>query len=739
MEADLSGRPAGFTLPFVISTSYVMNVQAKPLIALVLGAVLFMNVSCDGGGAEFGGMKLAPMDTTGSLQSAAEFPVGVGISADSMLSSSAYASTVRNQFDQVTMEYAMKQAPIVQSDGSFDYSYADEVIQFSQDSDLDVYGHTLIWHSNNTGDYLRSLVSGGSGDDFGPNVLPNGGFENGSGDSFDSWVVYNDEDATFSVATDEVHSGERALKIENTAPHPDEPWRVQIVNEGVPMEVGAEYEVSFWIKAEQEGGSGRLSTDQNQYQGDFNTSTSWIPITWTITAQASATNIALDMGYVANTYYVDDVRVRKVGGGEEGPPNVLDNGDFEAWEGAAPDGWTVLNNSNGSFSKATSSSNVHGGSNALQATVDETAENYNLQIQSPEFSTTEGDTYEVRFWIKGSTDGVQHQVEWRHTGTEYTGDQDTPTSYAPMTYSFTANSGSASIAFDLGASPPSETYIDDVTVTNSSEGTGEDDDTAVQDSMAVAGFMQDYITSTVSHYADYDLVGWDVVNEPLQDGTGSLRTDNSPGTPTEGGTFYWAKYLGAPAISNREAIGESYIANAFRYAEEADPDVPLFINDYNLESDATKRDSMVALVNALLENDVPIDGIGTQMHIDLNTSHAGIDQMFRDLASTGLMVKVTELDVRINPDDVSSFEPTPTMLSYQQVMYHYVVWSYLQNVPEKQRAGITVWNLTDSDSWLVQNQGYNDYPTLFNDAYEKKPAFSGFLRGLKGMAPNADE
>ena len=42
-------------------------------------------------------------------------------------------------------------------------------------------------------------------------------------------------------------------------------------------------------------------------------------------------------------------------------------------------------------------------------------------------------------------------------------------------------------------------------------------------------------------------------------------------------------------------IGDDYIAKAFQYAHEADPQAQLTYNDYNLENEA-KRDGAIALV-----------------------------------------------------------------------------------------------------------------------------------------------
>src|SRR5688572_21375707 len=178
-------------------------------------------------------------------------------------------------------------------------------------------------------------------------------------------------------------------------------------------------------------------------------------------------------------------------------------------------------------------------------------------------------------------------------------------------------------------------------------------------------------------------------------------------------------------------LGRSYIANAFRKANLADPNALLFLNDYNLEHSPVKADSLVKMVNELKTQGVPIHGIGTQMHININTSNASIDNMFTKLAATGLQIHVSELDIRINPNNTAGFTATPALLEEQAAKYRYVAQSYKNNVPASQRFGITVWNVTDADSWIVTSLNNIDFPTLWDRNYIKKPAFSQFVAGLK--------
>jgi endo-1,4-beta-xylanase len=175
-------------------------------------------------------------------------------------------------------------------------------------------------------------------------------------------------------------------------------------------------------------------------------------------------------------------------------------------------------------------------------------------------------------------------------------------------------------------------------------------------------------------------------------------------------------------------MGRDFALKAFLYAREADPAADLYINDYGLESSNAKLDSTIAYVNELKAKGAKINGIGTQMHINWNTSRAGIDNMMQKLAATGLKVRVSELDVRAVMTSAAG-TLTPQLSSYQAEMYKYVVQSYIKHVPTAQRAGITVWGVNDRNSWL--SNGGKEFPLLYDDNYQKKPAYGAFLMGLK--------
>ncbi len=411
------------------------------------------------------------------------------------------------------------------------------------------------------------------------------------------------------------------------------------------------------------------------------------------------------------------------GGGAGGGTNLLTNGDFETRSGGAPSGWSIYNQTNGSFSQGTGGANVESGTYSLQVNVTSAGQAYNTQIVSSSFTTISSHQYLVSFYVRAAASGGLWQLEAPY-GVNYTGTQTAPTTFTEETYTFTASGSSASIAFDMGAAAGTY-YIDNVSVVDQTASGGQVSSGAAAE--ALDSVLKLWImgpNGIVTRYAGR-VKYWDVVNEPMSDGSGALRTSATTQIPTPrpADWFFWADYLGRAGA-----------AHAFEYAHQADPNALLFVNDYNLETNTAKLDSLIAYVAELQADGAHIDGIGTEMHIAYNTSQTGIDAAFQALAATGLKVKISELDIRINPSNVANFASMPvdtTLLTEQANMYHYVVSSYIRNVPASQRFAITVWGIDDKHSWY-NTPALVDFPLLWDSNFVKKSAYAGVLEALQG-------
>ncbi len=232
--------------------------------------------------------------------------------------------------------------------------------------------------------------------------------------------------------------------------------------------------------------------------------------------------------------------------------------------------------------------------------------------------------------------------------------------------------------------------------------------------------MHDHISRVVGRYRG-KINSWDVVNEALNE-DGSMRQSS------------WMKI-----------IGEDYIVKAFQYAHEADPQVQLVYNDYNLENSA-KRKGAIALVKKLQAAGIPIAAVGNQGHLHLDGSSAEAEEAtITDLAAAGVKVALTELDIDVLPSawgqtaDVSlNIQKNPKLNPYpdglpdtvqQALAKRYadifaVYWKHRDVVNR-----VTLWGVADGQSWLNDwpVRGRTSYPLLFDRNGQPKPAFQAVL------------
>ncbi|WP_299129099.1 endo-1,4-beta-xylanase [uncultured Winogradskyella sp.] len=216
--------------------------------------------------------------------------------------------------------------------------------------------------------------------------------------------------------------------------------------------------------------------------------------------------------------------------------------------------------------------------------------------------------------------------------------------------------------------------------------------------------IEDYITTVVTRYSG-TIRSWDVVNEAIEDNTGALRNS----------VF-------------RTRMGDDYIAKCYQFARNADPNILLFYNDYNITFDTNKQATMFSIVDDLMAQGL-IDGVGAQMHIDIYFPSASqIQSVVNGTVSRGLKMHFSELDVRVNPgNDISQL--TEARAIEQRNKVREVVEIY-DAIPNQNKFALTVWGLRDSETWLVDFWGQPDWPLLYNNDFTTKPAHDGFIEAL---------
>jgi endo-1,4-beta-xylanase len=234
--------------------------------------------------------------------------------------------------------------------------------------------------------------------------------------------------------------------------------------------------------------------------------------------------------------------------------------------------------------------------------------------------------------------------------------------------------------------------------------------------------LKEHITQTVGRYKG-KIYAWDVVNEAIDNANPSIGYRQT----------LWYKIC-----------GDEFIAKAFQWAHEADPDAVLFYNEYNTEN-PVKRQKTYEMLKKMLDQGVPINGVGIQAHWNIGgprhvgqlnqpgegdfeiqgSSEDAIRESIDKFASLGLKVQITELDVSIykSRTDTLNLGFTPER-EKEQIDFYKNAFKVFRD-EKKVLTGVTFWNLSDRGSWLDNRTPRRGkaYPLLFDSNMKPKKVY----------------
>ena len=229
--------------------------------------------------------------------------------------------------------------------------------------------------------------------------------------------------------------------------------------------------------------------------------------------------------------------------------------------------------------------------------------------------------------------------------------------------------------------------------------------------------IREHIHTIVGRYKG-KIKAWDVVNEAIADGGGTNILRNS----------LWL-----------QIIGPDFIAKAFQYAHEADPDAILRYNDYGLEN-PTKRKKLITLLKSLQAQKVPVHAIGSQAHLNVSITFDTMDQTLTELATLGLPIHITELDVNsaaggqrgFGADIANNGATTQGGLVSDADKKLADAYAGIFRAFLKHRDSVklvTFWGVNDANSWRSQGK-----PLLFDVNANPKPAFDAVIAEARKAA-----
>lgn len=668
-----------------------------------------------------------------------DFKLGIALEAAEFNKQELVYCLAGSNFNEMTAGNAMKMSSCVKDDGSTDFSLVKEFVKNAQDADMTIYGHTLAWHSQAANKYLKNLIKD---KELPPD--PNGG------------------NKYLEIACGEAGANKWDKQISYVLPKALVKGQSYVMSVKVKASDGGTFAAwPIWEASDnknQWGGSNDV-----QYMADYDITKDYSTLKWEFTANFPIDKLQFVFGNVGGTISCDDFKLTKAGSDE----NLIENGDFakESARGWNPTGCTIK------VASAAASKEVE------QLVHEKTYTDgpfpfFAMGCEPPvvngaihfvptgdwsqffvmpggENTLSEEGNYVVYLDLSASKDasGVELTMQNGWGGSDQQITVSVPVSAGRHTvklqmpnivggnYDIILKPQTADATLDVHS-----VKVCQVKNLNSIPLTDEEKKNALTTAMGtwIDGMMEatdGYVTT------------WDVVNEAISgkvgaDGFNELQHATNAPASDVANSFYWQDYLG----------DIDYVRTAVRDARKSfaehngDPSkLKLFINDYNLEGYGDQHAKLKSLIHWIglwedpnAEEPVVIDGIGTQMHVTCYGDatkqaklQSDIEEMFKLMAKTGKLVKISELDMAYEDEagtSVTFDKMTEEQHKQMRSFYTFIIQKYFELIPQAQQYGITQWCATDSPKDSGWRPGC---PTgLWDSNYLRKHTYAGFAAGL---------
>lgn len=667
------------------------------------------------------------------------FKLGIALEAAEFNKQALVYCLAGSNFNEMTAGNAMKMASCVKDDGSMDFSLVKEFVKNAKDADMTIYGHTLAWHSQAANKYLKNLIKD---KELPPD--PNGG------------------NKYLEIACGEAGANKWDKQISYVLPKALVKGQSYVMTVKVKASDGGTFAAwPIWEASDNKNEWG--GSNDVQYLADYDITNDYSTLTWEFTANFPIDKLQFVFGNVGGTISCDDFKLTKAGSDE----NLIENGDFakESARGWNPTGCTIK------VASAAAAVEVE------QLVHEQTYKDgpfpfFAMGCEPPvvngaihfvptgdwsqffvmpggENTLSEEGNYVVYLDLSASKDasGVELTMQNGWGGSDQQITVSVPVSAGRHTvklqmpnivggnYDIILKPQTADATLDVHS-----VKVCQVKNLNSIPLTDEEKKNALTTAMGtwIDGMMEatdGYVTT------------WDVVNEAISgkvgaDGFNELQHATNAPASDVANSFYWQDYLG----------DIDYVRTAVRDARKSfaehngDPSkLKLFINDYNLEGYGDQHAKLKSLIHWIglwedpnAEEPVVIDGIGTQMHVTCYGDatkqaklQSDIEEMFKLMAKTGKLVKISELDMAYEDEagtSVTFDKMTEEQHKQMRSFYTFIIQKYFELIPQAQQYGITQWCATDSPKDSGWRPGC---PTgLWDSNYLRKHTYAGFAAGL---------
>ena len=679
------------------------------------------------------------------------FKLGLAASVNDFVQQGVVYEAVTTNFDEMTAGNAMKYASVVADDGTMNFSTVSNFVDVAKAAGITIYGHTLGWHAQQNMTYLNGLIA-----DKEITVDPGDAEEVNDVyvdySTLGSYTYWHGDKVDASINSDGnllIHNPEAIGNFYEIQYH---------VANGLVASPDIEYTVTAKIKA---SGDGYLTCCIGDWGGQqtaaLSFTTEWQEVKLTFTGVNTADGFVMfQSGNFAGDIEIEWLKVTH----KEAPSislwnNMLLNSDCESDDTSCFYATEMTSGPKAATFGAAGTGADGAGRAIVVKSGDNPTNTWDTQffVKTPRMMMA-GEKY--RFSMKYRADkeaGCETQSHNEPGGYVFYNMFTNPTfstTWQEFVYEGTISedqagaSGMNTIAFNLSVLPEANTYYFDDIKWELEEKGNTIPLTPEEKKDTLTWALDNWVKGMMEATGGY-VTAWDLANETVSgvdnDGDGFYDLQSSEnGDPTT--NFYWTDYLGD---IDYVRILESRARKYFKEYGGDPSKLKLFINDFNLEFwwDGNKKaKSLVEWIKRWESDGVTkIDGIGTQMHVsyilneaDQKAQEDAIVNMFKILAASGKLIKISELDMGIVDKEFGTAIKTENVTYEQQLkmaeFYQFIINKYFEIIPVEQQYGITQWCATDSPADSGWRPGE---PTgLWNSSFKRKPTYAGFANGLAG-------
>lgn len=675
------------------------------------------------------------------------FRLAVAIGGNDYLNNSTVKAVVNGYFTEVVTGNDMKMASCVSSSGSMNFGTVTNFVNSASSAGVNIYGHTLAWHSQQATGYLNGLIKDLPAVPFANSDTILWALMKAKDFTQEKSIGWTSDKTTYGYTTSFVTDG---LLVHTTKKVSS--WEVQyIVMDNIPTVKGETYKMTITVKG---SAAGNIHSKLGDWSGGASAE---IPFTTTWR------DVVVNYTSTLNNSFL-----------------LFQNGDFVG------DIWIK----NIRFDKSVQAKKATRSCLIMNATA-KSANVWDNQFWIKLGSFKSGDKYEfsadVRADVAAKASTQIHNAPGTYVNYQALGDVNFTTDWKTVTKTGTFAYAGQSIAFNLNEYAAANKYFFDnislkvngVELVKNGTLDGTDVSSFVwkhfgESTVTNATITTDYqyvlvpqsipLSDQVKHdtlvYAMSRWINgmmnacggkvkaWDVVNEAISggdnDGDGFYDLQHYNG---DEGNFFWQDHMGDLEYT-RQAVGlaRKHYATSMASKGGDDGKLTLFVNDYNLESDWDGNKKLKSLIKWIerweADGVTKIDGIGSQMHISCYMNEStqtskknAVENSFKLMAATGKLVRISELDmgmVDASGTDVPTANMTEAMHQRMASYYEWIIKKYLEIVPAKQQWAICQWCATDSPS----NSGWraNTPVGIWTLDWYRKHTYAGFARGLGAPA-----